>query len=177
MTEIATNQGPLIQTSGGETGFWFIFHSFNWLQLILVLKVATKTSRVFYFCPGCSRCPASCLRTRTWRSPCMTTTYWAEMRKWARRSSIWRTDSCLASGRAAGCLRLTVCKYPLLQCNIYSAVDTSHKIDQGRLRWCVSQSQSYNFLAARGSISGETSWSLLRSCRTWPEWEASLLLA
>lgn len=30
-----------------------------------------------------------------------------------RRSSIWRTDSCLVSGPAAACHRLTVCKYAL----------------------------------------------------------------
>lgn len=35
----------------------------------------------------------------------------------------------------------------------------------------------YNVVAAQGSISGETSWSRRRYCRTWPEWEASLLHA
>lgn len=38
------------------------------------------------FFPGCLRCRASCLRTRTWRLQCMTLTYLAEMKKWVRRS-------------------------------------------------------------------------------------------
>lgn len=63
------------------------------------------------YCLECLSCPASCLMIRIWRFLCMTTTYWAGMKKWVRQSLIWRTDFCPVSGPAVACHKRIVCKY------------------------------------------------------------------
>lgn len=104
MTEITTNQTPLIQSLEGKlVGFHYLgtYSEINTQYALL------------HWCPGCLSCPASYLKTRILRSLCMTMTYWVAMKKWVRLSSIWKTDFCHASDPAVACRSPTVCKYVL----------------------------------------------------------------
>lgn len=89
--------------------FCFFLKIYFWYLIILQWKL----KHFKYFSPGCLSYPASCLKTRIWRFLCMTMTSWAEMKKWVRQSSIWKTGFSLVSGLAVACHRLTVCKYVL----------------------------------------------------------------
>lgn len=155
--------------------FYFI-HSFK-----IIFKIKEKQIHYFlssfFFYPGCLSCLASCLKTRTWRLLCMTMTYWAEMRKWVRPSSIWRTDSCLVSGPAVACHRLTVCKYAHFVYTVNTYTKEAKDFCFNVFIFMKPNPQSHIFLSVQASISGETSWSPLRSSSVWLRLRASLLHA
>lgn len=185
MTERTTNQTPLIQSLGGETAtcaahwtFCNFFISFTHSRSFLKLR---KNKYIIFcppfFYPGCLSCLASCLKTRTWRLLCMTMTYWAEMRKWVRPSSIWRTDSCLVSGPAVACHRLTVCKYAHFVYTVNTYTKEAKDFCFNVFIFMKPNPQSHIFLSVQASISGETSWSPLRSSSVWLRLRASLLHA
>lgn len=111
MIEITTNLTPSILCLEGEMLLRCVVFKkiFFWYLIILQWKL----KHFKYFSPGCLSYPASCLKTRIWRFLCMTMTSWAEMKKWVRQSSIWKTGFSLVSGLAVACHRLTVCKYVL----------------------------------------------------------------
>lgn len=91
-TEKTTVQTHWIQRWEGEIGmeqcYWkthVFLYCFNNDQT-LFMTFLNPSIICWIFFPGCLRCRASCLRTRTWRLQCMTLTYLAEMKKWVRRS-------------------------------------------------------------------------------------------
>ena len=79
------------------------------------------------------------------------------MRKWVRPSSIWRTDSCLGSGPAVACHRLTVCKYVHFVYTVNTYTKEARDICFSVFIFVKLISQNQILFSVQASISGETS--------------------